>query len=95
MLPLRVKLEYSTHFLSERRKYIKNNQQRFDDYKKAVTLFVSNPVHPGLNIEKLRNTKGVYTIRLNKADRIFFIWKEKSAALFIDIGKHDKYRKYP
>lgn len=94
MLLLKIKLEYSQHFLSERKKYIKNNHGRFEDYKKAITLFLSNPLHPGLKIEKLRNTKGVYTIRLSRSDRIFFIWKEENTALFIDIGKHDKYRKY-
>lgn len=91
---LKIKLEYSRHFISERKKYLKNNRQRFEDYKKAVTLFASTSKRPGLNIEKLRNPKGIYTIRLNKSDRIFFVWKEESIAIFIDIGKHDKYRRY-
>lgn len=91
---LKIKLEYSQHFLSERKKYIKNSPERFEDFKKAVAKFLSNPIHPGLNIEKLRNAKGVYTIRLNKGDRIFFIWKAENTVLFIDIGKHDKYRRY-
>lgn len=94
MSPLRIKLEYSQHFLSERKKYVKNNQQRFEDYKKAITLFLANSSHPSLKIEKLKNTRGVYTVRLNRSDRIFFIWKEENIALFVDIGKHDKYRKY-
>lgn len=94
MSTFRIKLEYSRHFLSERRKYVKNNLQRFEDYKKAARLFVSNPLYPSLNIEKLRNTKEIYTIRLNRSDRIFFIWKEEGTAVFIDIGKHDKYRRY-
>jgi len=94
MPSLAIKLEYSRHFLSERKKYVKNNRQYFEDYKKAVTLFVSNTNHPSLNIEKLRNTKGIYTICLNRSDRIFFIWQGENTALFIDIGKHDKYRRY-
>ena len=94
MSPLRIKLEYSQHFLNERKKYIKNNPDRFENYKKAITLFLANPLHPGLNNEKLKNAKGMYTFRLNKSDRIFFLWKEENTALFVDIGKHDKYRKY-
>lgn len=94
MFPLKIKLEYSQHFLNERKKYIKNNSKRFEDYKKNVILLLSNPLHPGLNIEKLKNAKGVYTIRLNKNDRIFFIRKKENIVIFIDIGKHDKYRKY-
>lgn len=90
----KIKLEYFQHFLKNRKKYLQNNAQRLIEYKKAVVLFLSNPAHPSLNLERLTNTKGVYTIRLNKSDRIFFIWKEENTALFIDIGKHDKYRKY-
>lgn len=91
---LKIKLEYSRHFVRARKKYLKNNRQLFEDYKKAVTLFALTPTRPGLNIEKLRNAKGIYTIRLNKSDRIFFVWKGESTAVFIDIGKHDKYRRY-
>lgn len=94
MPSLKIKLEYSRHFLKERRKFVKNNRQRFEDYKKAVTLFISNPLHPSLSAEKLQNAKGVYTIRSNRGDRIFFIWKKVYMAFFIDIGKHDKYRRY-
>jgi len=90
----KIKLEYFQHFLSERKKYLKNNPKRFAEYKKAIALLLSNPAHPSLNLEKLVNTKGVYTVRLNRSDRIFFIWKEVNSALLIDIGKHDKYRKY-
>ncbi len=90
----KIKLEYFQYFLKDRKKYLKNNPQRLEEYKKAITLFLSNPAHPGLNLERLTNTKGVYTIRINKSDRIFFIWKEANTAIFIDIGKHDKYRKY-
>lgn len=94
MLHFKIKLEFFQHFLSQRKKYIKNNPERFEHYKKAIALFLSNPEHPGLNIERLKNAKGVYTIRLNKSDRIFFFWKEENTAILIDIGKHDKYRKY-
>ncbi len=94
MPPLQISLEFSSRFLNERKKYVKNSRERFEYYKKAVVLFVSNPNHPSLNIEKLLNSKGIYTIRLNRSDRIFFTWKEKGIAIFIDIGKHDKYRNY-
>ncbi len=94
MSPLKISLEYTQHFLNELKKYIKNNRIHLEDYRKAVTIFISNPTHPGLRTEKLKNTKGKYTIRLNRSDRIFFIWKEENAVILIDIGKHDKYRKY-
>lgn len=93
-MPPKIEIEYSSHFLKERKKYVKKNLSRFKDYDKVINLFSSNPKHPSLNIEKLKSDKSIYTIRLNKGDRIFFIWKKERRVLFIDIGKHDKYRKY-
>lgn len=90
----KIKIEYSSHFISERKKYVKNNLRRFNEYDKIVNLFIVNPVHPSLNLEKLKNAKGVWTIRLNKSDRIFFVWKNNNTVVFVAAGKHDKYRKY-
>ena len=89
----KIKIEYSSKFIEERKKFVKNNRVRFADYSKAVGNFIKNPHHPGLNLEKLKNSS-FWTIRLNKADRIFFIWTSKTSVLFLDIGKHDKYRRY-
>ncbi|QQG44671.1 MAG: hypothetical protein HYW86_02035 [Candidatus Roizmanbacteria bacterium] len=88
-----IKIEYSTHFQAERKKFVRNNRKRFNDYAKTLRLFVSDPSHPSLNMEKLKGGN-IYTLRLNKGDRIFFIWKNKTTVLFTDIGKHDKYKDY-
>ena len=87
------RIEYSGKFLSERKRFVKNNRSRFKDYSKAVLLLLNNPKHPSLHIEKLTNSP-FWTLRLNKSDRIFFMWTSKTSALFLDIGNHDKYRKY-
>ena len=72
---------------------MKNNLEALDKTIKAISLFVKNPKHPSLNLEKLKGSQ-FWTIRIDKGNRIFFIWKDKETALFIDIGKHDKYRRY-
>lgn len=87
------KIEYSIYFLAKRKKFVHNNRKRFEDYAKTTRLFLSNYSHPSLRIEKLKG-QDVWTIRLNQKDRIFFIWKNKTTVMFIDIGKHDKYKKY-
>lgn len=85
----------SANYYHALKKFVANNKKNAQAIKKALTLFKENPNHPSLNLEKLQNTKGVYTVRLiNKSDRIFFVWIEKNTVLFIDIGKHDKYRKF-
>lgn len=88
-----ITIEYSKHYISERKKFIKNNLAYVKQIAKALQQFISNPLHPSLNIEKLKNSKA-WSIRIDKKNRIFFIWKNKTNAIFLDIGKHDKYRKY-
>lgn len=77
----------------ERNKFLKNNTKRTNALIGALDKFVDNPNHPSLNLEKLSGTK-VWTIRIDKGNRIFFSWIDKKTALLIDIGKHDKYRRY-
>lgn len=86
-------IDYSPSYLSSRKKFLKNNRHLLDKTIKTILLFVKNPKHPSLNLEKLKGTK-IWTIRIDKGNRIFFYWIDQSGALFIDIGKHDKYRKY-
>ncbi len=88
-----IQLQYSLKYSSSRKKFLKNNQLLLDRTTKAIDLFVNDPKHPSLNLEKLKGSI-YWTIRIDKASRIFFYWIDDSTALFIDIGKHDKYRKY-
>lgn len=87
-------IKLSTNYYRALKKFVTNNKKNAEAIKKALKLFRENPNHPSLNMEKLRNAKGMYTFRLNKSDRVFFIWLEKDSVLLIDIGQHDKYRKY-
>lgn len=88
-----IKIQYSSRYLSSRKKFLSNNVDLLNKTIKAISLFVKNPRHPGLNLEKLKGSH-IWTIRIDKGNRIFFFWTNKTTALFLDIGKHDKYRKY-
>lgn len=88
-----VTVSYSPGYLAARKKFLKNNSKLADKVIKTISLFVTNPAHSSLNLEKLTGIK-IWTIRIDKGNRIFFYWIEESKAFFIDIGKHDKYRKY-
>ncbi|MDD5147481.1 MAG: hypothetical protein PHV63_02990 [Candidatus Daviesbacteria bacterium] len=88
-----VTISYSPGYFAARKKFLKNNSKLLGKTIKAISLFVKNPKHPSLNLEKLKGTK-IWTIRIDKGNRVFFYWIDESRALFIDIGKHDKYRRY-
>ena len=92
-MPSVIKIQYSPKYLSERKKFLKSNSKLLIKTIKAIDRFSSDPTHPSLNLEKLKGSK-VWTIRIDKGNRIFFCWVDKETALFIDIGKHDKYRRY-
>lgn len=83
----------TSRYVRERDKFIKNNTKRANSLIKTLNKFSHNPIHPSLNLEKLGGTK-LWTIRIDKGNRIFFSWIDEKTALFIDIGKHDKYRRY-
>lgn len=83
----------TSRYEKEQIKFIKNNTKRANVLVKTLNKFAYNPTHPSLNLEKLGGTK-VWTIRIDKGNRIFFSWIDKKTALLIDIGKHDKYRRY-
>lgn len=83
----------TSRYERERNKFIKNNIKRANALIKTLNKFAYNPTHPSLNLEKLAGTK-VWTVRIDKRNRIFFYWIDKQTVLFVDIGKHDKYRRY-
>ncbi len=86
-------VKLSTNYYRSLRKFVKGNKRNATNAKKAIKIFEKNPHYPSLNLEKLKGSS-IWTIRIDKGNRIFFSWINESTALFIDIGKHDKYRRY-
>jgi mRNA-degrading endonuclease YafQ of YafQ-DinJ toxin-antitoxin module len=75
-------------------KFTKRNKIRKKKIAKSITLFAKNPSHPSLKTEKLAGTK-IWTIRIDRGNRMFFIWsKNRSTAIFFNIGPHDTYRTF-
>jgi plasmid maintenance system killer protein len=83
----------SKHFEKATKKFVKNNLRHLQLLKKAMSLFSENPIHPNLNLEKLRGSKN-WSIRLDEGNRILFEWLDKDTVFFIDLGPHDMYRNY-
>ena len=88
-----MQIKLSASYYRALKNFVKNNKRNAHNIKKALKLLKENPHHPSLNLEKLKG-RHVWTIRIDKANRIFLSWIEKDTVLLLDIGKHDKYRKY-
>ena len=86
-----IKIQITSHFERSRKKYVKKNILRAEKILSTLNTFRHDPLHRGLNIEKLVNSN-IYSLRLDRGDRIFFTWINKDTALLLDIGKHDKYK---
>jgi hypothetical protein len=88
-----ISITKSTQYQKARDKFVIKNPQKGEALIKTQKLFVTNPKDPSLNLEKLKGTD-IWTIRIDRSNRIFLMWLDKTTALFIDIGSHDKYRQY-
>lgn len=88
-----IKLAYSERFLENRKKFVKGNRKAFDTLAKSLRLLQEDPQHPGLHFEKLKNSH-IYSVRIDRGNRIFFLWAHVNTVLLIDLGPHDKYRRY-
>lgn len=88
-----LKLLRSTKFNREYRKFVRNQPLKARVVIETLNKFVNTPSHPSLNLEKLKGTK-IWTIRIDRGNRIFFTWTNDKTAYLLDVGKHDKYRMY-
>lgn len=88
-----MQIQLSASYYRALKSFVKNNKKNAENIKKALKLLKENQHHPSLNLEKLRGSK-IWTIRIDKSNRIFFFWGDSRVIILIDIGKHDKYRKY-
>lgn len=86
------RIKLTKRFVNLHRKYTKYNKKNTLAVEKVLQLFVNNPSHPSLNVEKLINS-GIWSMRINRSDRIFFAWINNETALLLEIGHHDMYRK--
>ena len=88
-----MQIKLSASYYKALKRFVKNNKRNAESTKKTLKLFKENPNYPSLHLEKLAGSK-FWTIRIDRGSRIFFSWINKNTALLLDIGKHDKYRRY-
>lgn len=88
-----IKIIRSPHLNRNLKKYVKKNTDRAEAVLSALNTFRHNPNNPGLNTEKLVNSE-IWSMRINRGDRIFLVWIDKKTVLLVDIGPHDKYKNY-
>jgi plasmid maintenance system killer protein len=72
------------------RKFTKHDLKRVQAVDRVLKIFVDNPTHPSLHLEKLSGSD-IRSIRVDRGNRLFFVW-EDGVAIFFFVGPHDSYR---
>lgn len=88
-----MQIKLSVGYYRSLKSFVKNNKRNAESIKKTLKLLREQPHHPSLNLEKMGGSQ-VWTVRIDRGNRIFFFRVDPKTALLIDVGKHDKYRKY-
>jgi len=88
-----LKISRTKRFDNEYKKFVKHNLYRAESIIQSLSLVIKDPQHPSLHIEKLQGAH-IWSMRIDRGNRIFFLWVDKGTILLVDIGSHDKYRKY-
>jgi hypothetical protein len=71
---LLVKINLTSKYKRELKRFVNRSKQRAQEVKNALNLLVQNPKHPGLHTEKLGGSD-IWTIRLSEGNRLFFCGK--------------------
>lgn len=65
------------------------NHNLTEKFNKQLNLFLKNPNHPSLNIEKLSpKTAGLYSFRIDRKYRAIFLIIGTNQAEIVDINDH-------
>lgn len=80
-----MKLFFSKPFVKDYRKLPKQLQTAVD---KQIAFFMSNPIHPSLNIKKMNDPRDIWEGRITKSYR-FTYCVEGDTCILRRVGTHD------
>ncbi len=81
--------EVSPDLKKELKKIKKKNHPLSQKIEKQLLLFKVNHMHPSLRIHKLSGHDNVWSISIDKSERMLYTFNE-SSAYFFDIGTHEQ-----
>ncbi len=86
------KLIFTETYLKREEKFLKENPDLIERYKKVLRLLELNPFHPSLRLHKLKGKfKDKYSISITMSYRILIVFaKTEKGIVLIDVGKHDE-----
>lgn len=87
-----MKIIQTQQYKKRAKKFLKKHPQIASQYKKTISLMLSNMQHPSLRLHKIKGRqKDFYSVSINISYRItidFLI--EEDTIIPIDVGSHDE-----
>lgn len=86
-----LKITYSDRF---QKHYKKLSSEEKSQFKRKLSIFVENPLHPSLRVKRIQGTDGLFEFSVNMDIRVIWFYEGETLVALIDIGHHDILRNY-
>ena len=63
-------------------------------FRKKLTLFAEEPMHPSLRVKRIQGTDGLFEFSVNMDIRVIWFYEGDSLVALVDIGHHDILKRY-
>ena len=86
-----LQITYSARF---QKRYKKLSPEEKDQFKRKLSIFAENPLHPSLRVKRIKGTDSLFEFSVNMDIRVIWFYEDDSIVALIDIGHHDLLRLY-
>ena len=86
-----LQITYSDKF---KKHYKKLSSDEKDLFKRKLSLFAENPLHPSLRVKRIQGTTDLFEFSVNMDIRVIWFYEGDRLVALVDIGHHDILRNY-
>ena len=81
-----LQVTYSERF---RKHYKKLSEPERKQFKRKLSVFAENPLHPSLRTKRIQGTENLFEFSVNMDIRVIWFYEEDNLVALVDIGHHD------
>ncbi len=86
-----LQITYTDRF---KKHYKKLSSEEKDLFKRKLSLFAGNPLHPSLRVKRIQGTADLFEFSVNMDIRVIWFYEGDRLVALVDIGHHDILRNY-
>ena len=86
-----LQITYSDRF---KKHYKKLSPDEKNLFKRKLSLFAENPLHPSLRVKRIQSTTDLFEFSVNMDIRVIWFYEGDRLVALVDIGHHDILRNY-